>query len=942
MGDSPTAEADDDRVQAADARSEGVRGAGGADHKQQARSRIHAAASEARSATAEQQRLDESSDEIPWQRWGTYLSERAWGTVREDYSADGDAWNYFPYQHARSRTYRWNEDGLAGWCDRSQFLCFGLGLWNGLDDHLKERPYGLTNDQGNHGEDAKDYWFFTDNTPTHSYASVVYKYPQEPFPYQDLLETSASRGTEDPEYKLFDSLQEMWLANRYFDITVEYAKVDPEDVICRITAVNRGSEPAPLHIAAQLWFRNLWSWDNGTTVPQIERAGSGATLRHPELGQRWFYADGADLNWMFCENNTNNEKLFGTANSTRYVKDGINNAIVEGDPTGISEQSGSKAAAVLRTVIPAGGSTTLTTRFSPRPLADPFADADALVDLRKTEADQYYESWQRPTLTEDEKLVQRQAIAGLLWSKQFYNFHVTRWLKGDETMMAPPAERWQGRNSRWKHIVNEDVLLMPDAWEYPWYAAWDLAFHAVTMAMVDAPFAKKQVIYMMSSLYQHPHGEIPAYEWDFSNTNPPTLAWAAWQVYLMDAAATGTPDIGFLATAYRSLLSNLNSWLNTKDPLGKDLFAGGFLGMDNIGVFNRDHPLPTGGQLVQSDGTAWVAQYVIQLAEIALELRRFYPGYENDIEKLLLDFAIMSSALENGRDGVSLWNDDVGFYCDSIVHPDGTHNQLGVVSMQALIPLLAVISIATTHGSESGAHGLAPELVRLREKVLKHHPEFEGSVALTPGQGAGSAMLFSVVRPARLRRILEHMLSSEELLSDFGIRSLSAAYRDTPYTFWVGDEAYHLPYWPAESRNKMFGGNSNWRGPIWFPINLMLLQTLLAFDSFFGDTFTVEYPTGSGQQQRLALVAEDISQRLSRIFVRGSDGRRVVFGDNDYFQHDPHWRDLVPFYEFFDGDDGHGCGASHQTGWTATVALMMQFAGRLRLDRAGPPGEATN
>ncbi len=930
------------------------RHAGGGDRKQEARTKIQAAASKARRTTAEQTRLDDCHrGTAAWQHWGTYLSERAWGTVREDYSANGDAWNYFPYDDARSRTYRWNEDGLAGWCDRKQFLCFGLGFWNGLDSHIKERPFGLTNEQGNHGEDVKDYWFFTDNTPTHSYASAVYKYPQEAFPYEDLITTNGALGTIDPEYKLYDALEDMWLANRYFDITVEYAKADPEDMICRITAVNRGPAEASLHIAAQMWFRNLWSWEFGNEIPRIRRTTDGVTLDHHELGTRWSYATTTaptysggthagsrvpPIRWMFCENNTNNERIFGTDNATRYVKDGINNAIVGGDDSAVSTEFGSKAAAVAVASIPAGGSWTMTTRFSPRELSDPFADADTILAARRREADDYYDSWQRPTLQADEKRVQRQAIAGLLWSKQFYNYHVTRWLKGDETLPEPPPERWHGRNSRWKHAVNEDVLLMPDAWEYPWYAAWDLAFHAVTMALVDAPFAKKQVIYMLSSLYQHPHGEVPAYEWDFSNTNPPVLAWATWQIYVLDAASTGEPDIGFLGTAYRGLLSCLNSWLNTKDPLGKDLYAGGFLGMDNIGVFNRDHPLPTGGNLVQSDGTAWVAHLIMQMAEIALELRRHYPGYDNDIEKLLLDFAILSSALEHGRDGVSLWNDEVGFYCDSIVDPDGGHNQLGVVSMQALIPLLAVAAIGVAKDPHGPNYGLAPELAQLREKVLKHHPEFQGSVALTPDLGDGHALLFSVVKRERLRRILEHMLDPNELLSEFGIRSLSARYRDEPYTFWVGDQGFDLPYWPAESKNKMFGGNSNWRGPIWFPINLMLLQSLLAYDSFFGNTMEIEYPTGSGNHMRLALVAEDLSKRLTRIFVRGEDGRRVVFGNNDYFQHDEHWRDLVPFYEYFDGDDGHGCGASHQTGWTATVAILLQFAGRLRVQPQGGSG----
>ncbi|MFI0433739.1 MAG: MGH1-like glycoside hydrolase domain-containing protein, partial [Candidatus Nanopelagicales bacterium] len=509
--------------------------------------------------------------------------------------------------------------------------------------------------------------------------------------------------------------------------------------------------------------------------------------------------------------------------------------------------------------------------------------------------------------------------------KQFYNYHVYRWLAGDPTGPPPPPERWQGRNSTWQHIVNEDLLLMPDAWEYPWYAAWDLGFHCVTMAMIDPAFAKKQARLMLSSLYQHPHGQVPAYEWNFSDTNPPVNAWAAWQIYQMDYALNGKPDVDFLSSVYRGLIASLSNWLNTQDPGGDDLFGGGFLGMDNIGIFNRDEPLPTGGQLVQSDGTAWVAQMVISMAQMSLELSRHAHGWANDIEKMLLDFAIVANAIENGRGGTSLWNEDAGFYCDAIVHPDGTATQLGVISMQAIIPMLACAVIPLSGQHMANGLQLGPEAIKLRERVLAHHPELAGSIALAPEQGDGTAMLFTVVRPARLRRILEHVLNPLEMLSKHGVRSLSAVYRDDPYTFTVGDQAYTLPYWPAESRNRMFGGNSNWRGPIWFPINVMIVQTLASYDSFFGDTFAIEYPSGSGDEVSLAHVAGDIAERLTSLFVRGEDGTRVVFGANDYFQTDPHWRDLVPFYEYFDGDDGHGLGASHQTGWTATVALLLQF-----------------
>lgn len=902
-----------------------------------------------RHGTAEQQRLDDAvAGRAHWQRWGTYLSERAWGTVREDYSADGDAWNYFPYDAARSRAYRWNEDGLAGWCDKDQFLCFGLGLWNTQDDHLKERPFGLTNEQGNHGEDVKDYWFYTDNTPTHSYASMIYKYPQVAFPYEDLLATNAARGTDQPEYELYDALASAWHDNRYFDVQVEYAKADPEDLVVRVTATNRSTEAAPLHLLWQCWYRNTWSWEEDTGAPLIGLARGGVSTEHPVLGRRWIYAraltgnDELDVRWLFCNNETNNQRLFGSPSAGPYVKDGINDAIVDGSAHSANEGSGSKSAAVAEAMVAPGESLTMWVRFSPVELDAPFTDTQSIMELRRAECDEFFKACQPPQLTDDQRLVQRQALAGLLWCKQFYNYHVTRWLQGDPTGPPPPSQRWQGRNKDWKHLVNESVLLMPDAWEYPWYASWDMGFHAVTMALIDPHFAKNQVNHMLSSLYQHPHGQLPAYEWNFSDTNPPVLAWAAWQIYTLDAEMTGTPDVNFLAKVMRGLIACLTNWLTTEDPDGNDLFAGGFLGMDNIGVFNRDNPLPTGGHLVQSDGTAWVAHMSLQMAEMALELSRHHRGYNDVIEKMLLNFAIVSNVLESGRDGVSLWNDDAGFYCDAIVHPDGSATQLGVISLQALIPMLACAAIPVVSNATDGPRGpgqvssadarqsLGERAMQLRSRVLAHHPEFHGSVALPAWEGAGEAMLFAVVKPERLRRILAHVLNPAEMLSEHGIRSMSAEYRDTPYTFWVGDQTHTLPYWPAESGDRMFGGNSNWRGPIWMPINLMLVQSLLAYDSFFGDTFAVEYPTGSGVDISLSEVAADVSARLVSLFTRDQDGRRPVFGSCDYFQNDPHWRDLVPFYEYFDGDDGHGCGASHQTGWTAAVALLMQFTGARR------------
>ena len=893
-----------------------------------------------RQQTAEQKRLNAADDGTEaWKRWGTYLSERAWGTVREDYSADGDAWNYFPFTDAHRRTYRWNEDGLAGWCDDRQTLCFGLALWNGKDEILKERPYGLTNEQGNHGEDVKDYWFYTDNTPTHSYASMVYKYPQVAFPYEDLLKTNQARGQDVGEYELFDALEDDWRANRYFDVVVEYAKATPEDVICKITATNRSDEAAPLHLIPQIWYRNLWSWEVGVERPEIGLARGGISTEHERIGRRWYYAKSDQgsggrhgIEWIFCENNTNNEEVWGTDSESPYTKDGINRAIVHGEDSAVNGDGGSKAAAVAFAEVGPGETLEVWTRFSDVEFDEPFADAEKILAQRKAECDEFYAAVQDARLTDDEKLVQRQALAGLLWCKQFYNYHVHRWLEGDPTQPTPPPERWKGRNSGWQHIVNENVLLMPDAWEYPWYAAWDMGFHCVTMALVDPVFAKKQIHTMLSSLYQHPHGQTPAYEWNFSDTNPPVLAWAAWQVYLVDCAVNCRSDIDYLATTFRALLISLTEWLNTKDPAGNDLFGGGFLGMDNIGVFNRDEPLPTGGQLVQVDGTAWVAQMALQMIEIAVELSRAHGGYASDISKLLLDFTVVANVLEKGIDGISLWNEDEGFYGDVIVSPDGTSTQLSVVSLQSVIPLLACISVPAAETSEGLDGSIHLALHDLREHLLRHHPEFTGSVALTPEHGDGSAVLYAVVDGTRLRRILSKVLDTGQMLSDYGVRSVSAAYRDTPYAFTMADHTYTVPYWEAESHNRMFGGNSNWRGPIWMPINLLLVQSLVAYDSFYGDTLAVDYPSGSDNQVSLRDVAIGLSDRLTSIFLRDKDGKRAVFGPNDYFQTDEHWRDLVPFYEYFCGDTGRGLGASHQTGWTATVAMLLQFGGVMRLN----------
>jgi hypothetical protein len=880
-------------------------------------------------STAEHDRLAEvRAGGADWRRWGTYLSERAWGTVREDYSADGDAWNYFPFEHASSRAYRWNEDGLAGWCDRDQIVCLGLSLWNGNDEMLKERPFGLANMQGNHGEDVKDYWFYTDNLPTHAYASMVYKYPHAAYPYDDLRTVNGQRGQDQPEYKLFDALHDDWLANRYFDVVVQYAKASPEDLVWRITVTNRGPDAAPIHVLPHFWYRNTWSWDPTQARPVISRVGDATVhTRHPDLGDRWLSVSSSDVQvpeLLFCENETNNEAIFGSANASATAKDGIGRYVVHGEADAVDRSSGSKAAAHVSAVLGAGETLTVTLRFAPAELQLPFDDADAVLAGRKAETDEFYEGLAAPRLTRDERLVQRQALSGLLWCKQYYHYAVRRWLEGDPGQPPPPEQRWHGRNAEWQHLVNRDVILMPDAWEYPWYAAWDLAFHCVTMAMIDPDFAKEQILLLVSSLYQHPHGQIPAYEWSYGDTNPPVHAWAAWQVYQLDAAAKGTGDQMFLEAAYRAITLDVMWWLNKQDEQQRGVFGGGFLGMDNIGVFDRDQPLPTGGALAQVDGTSWVATLVLQMLEMTIELAKFESNYDRMIGRWVWDGWLIARALERGTGDVSLWNEATGFYNDVIELPDGSASPLEVFSMQSLVPLFASIAVPMNAKAELG-------ILQERMKALREAYEMPSTgLSLRVEGGDGSHVMVAVVRGDRLTAILRRVLDPEQFLSPYGIRSLSKYHQDHPYTYGVNGQSYEVKYMPAESLNRMFGGNSNWRGPIWFPMNFLLVQSLNSYARFFGDTYAVSDPTGTGQDVPIAGVADDLADRLCAIFRRDENGRRPVLGANDYFQTDPHWRDLVPFHEYFDGEDGHGLGASHQTGWTATVALLLQYGGALR------------
>jgi len=884
--------------------------------------------------TAEHDRLDEvKAGVVDWRRWGTYLSERAWGTVREDYSPDGDPWRYFPFEHARSRAYRWNEDGMAGWCDRDQTVCLGLSLWNGQDAILKERPYGLANEEGNHGEDVKDYWFYTDNLPTHAFASMIYKYPHAAFPYEDLLRTNGSRGQGVGEYELFDALEDQWLQQRYFDVQVEYAKANPEDVYSRVTVTNRGPDPAEIHVLPHLWYRNTWSWEPAQAAPRITKCGDGAAMTtHPVLADRWFTvtaSTGEVPALLFCENETNNALLFGSTNASATTKDGINDYVVHGDADAVSATAGSKAAAHVHATLAPDETLTVTVRFAPAEMTSPFDDADTVLAQRKAEADAFYDAVAAADLTVDERLVQRQALAGLLWCKQVYRYSVRRWLRGDPGQPPPPRQRWKSRNSDWQHLVLSDVILMPDAWEYPWFAAWDLAFHCVAMALIDPECAKEQVLILLQSTTQHPHGQLPAYEWSFGDTNPPLHAWATWQVYQLDRLHTGVGDHAFLALAYRSLTLCVMWWLNQKDVEDRGVFGGGFLGMDNIGVFDRDQPLPTGGTLAQVDGTAWMGAMVLQLLEITVELSHQEPGYLQMFDRWVWDAWLIANALEKGAGRVSFWDDITGFYHDVIESADGTAWTLQVFSMQALVPLFASISIPLTSAEA------VQTMKQLIDDLALSYEHTDRDVRLDLGDGDRTHYMLAMVHHDRLAAILERVLDTEQFLSPHGVRSLSKYHRDRPYVYHLDGRDYSVDYIPAESSTRMFGGNSNWRGPIWMPMNFMFLQALNAYARFFGDTFLVPDPADSTGTASLGTIGDRIARRLSGLVVRDEQGRRAVFGENEYFQSDPQWRDLVPFYEYFDGDTGRGLGASHQTGWTAMIALLLQFRGALRFDSRG-------
>ena len=883
--------------------------------------------------SAEHLRLQEAREhKVPWDKWGPYLSERQWGTVREDYSDNGDAWNYFSHDQARSRAYRWGEDGLAGVCDIHQILCFALALWNGHDPILKERLFGLTNSEGNHGEDVKEYYFYLDSTPTHSYMKYLYKYPQAAYPYANLVETNRRRSRLEHEYELLDS--GAFDGDRYFDVFVEYAKAAPEDVLISISISNRGSEAARLHVLPTLWFRNTWSWPDGGPKPMLQAvAGAGHGIIHAHhtdplfqesLDDYYLYCQGT-VPLLFTENETNTARLFGTPNPSPYVKDGINNAIVHGQrDVANPAQQGTKASPHYHLTIEAGSTQVIRlrlTRTTPGQMGDPFRQFDAMVQTRRGEADEFYRVLTPPSVSADATNVMRQAFAGMLWSKQYYYFNADTWLAEHRAHPLQPESR-AFRNRDWFHMVNDDIISMPDKWEYPWYAAWDLAFHTIALSIVDPDFAKQQLDLMLTGLYLHPNGQIPAYEWNFSDVNPPVHAWATLFLTRTEEALRGEIDLAFLKSSFHKLLLNFTWWVNRKDRFGRNVFEGGFLGLDNIGVFDRSAPLPTGGYLEQADGTAWMALFTQNMGELAVELAAHDPTYESLVEKFLDHFlwiaAGMNRAGENG-----MWDEEDGFYYDILRLPDGRATRLKVRSMVGLLPLCAT-SVVEPWQRERVPKVTTLLLARLRQmpELLRFiHPTGSGHF------GVGERGIIALLTPERLRRVLSKMLDEEEFLSPYGIRSLSKFHQRHPYAFHVGGQEYRVEYLPAESDSGMFGGNSNWRGPIWFPVNVLIIRALLSFYLYYGDNFMIECPTGSGRLMNLFEVAKEIADRLTRIFLQDERGRRPVYGGTEKFQSDPHWRDLLSFYEYFHGDNGAGLGANHQTGWTGLVAVAIQLFG---------------
>ncbi|WP_185226472.1 MGH1-like glycoside hydrolase domain-containing protein [Chryseobacterium indologenes] len=860
----------------------------------------------------------ERISDVSWKKWGPYVSNREWGLVREDYSENGDAWNYTNHDTAEAKTYRWGEEGICGICDDLQKLVFSVGFWNKKDKMVKERFFGLTNGQGNHGEDVKEYFYYLDSTPTHSYMKMLYKYPQNSFPYEDLITTNGRRSKEEPEYELIDT--GIFDHNEYFDIFIEYAKESQNDILVRITVVNKSENEASLVLLPTIWFRNTWNWGYDDYQPQL----SGGEARRikvncKDLDIKNLYAK-QSLKTLFCNNETNNHRLYQSANVNEYCKDGINQFILTGNSATVNpENTGTKAAFFIDEDFNGNESKTFEFRITDKDIRDPFSDFTTVFDERTREADEFYAEIQKGIKSDDEKLVQRQAFAGMLWNKMFYHYNVEKWLKGDPSQMPPPKSREKIRNYDWKHLNNEHIISMPDKWEYPWYATWDLAFHTISFSLIDPDFAKHQLKLFLFEWYMHPNGQLPAYEWDLSDVNPPVHAWAVFRVFKIDEYLRDKPDLEFLESAFQKLLMNFTWWVNKKDVNGNNIFEGGFLGLDNIGVFDRNATLPNGEQLEQSDGTSWMAMFALNMMRIALELALYNNVYEEMAMKFFEHFLSIAHSLDNmGDEKFSLWDDEDEFFYDAITSSDGTHMYLRMRTIVGLIPMFAVEVI-----DDEMIENL-PNFKKRMKWVLENKPELTSLVSRWEVKGQDSKHLLSLLRGHRLKRLLSRMLNPDEFLSDYGVRALSKEYEKNPYTLNLNETDYTVKYTPAESDSGLFGGNSNWRGPIWFPINFLIIESLQRFFFYYSPDFLVEYPTGSGNYSNLDQIANSLNKRLSKIFLQDAEGKRPVHGQYERFQTDPDFKDYLLFYEYFHGDNGRGVGASHQTGWTGLIAKILQ------------------